>query len=301
MTTALAVLVAVAADALLGEPGRGHPLAAFGRLADAVERHWNRGPGRRWRGLAALVVLVAVPAAAAGWLAALPGLGWAVGAVLLYLAIGARSLGEHATGVVAPLARGDLAAARDAVGRMVSRDPAALDEAGVARAGIESVLENGADAVLGALFWFVLAGPAGLVAYRLINTLDAMWGYRTERFRAFGWAAARADDLLNWPVARLTAATYALAGDCERALTCWRTQGGHWKSPNAGAVMAAGAGALGVGLGGPARYHGASEDRPALGVGGEPGAADLRRAVALVRRGLIGWVVVIVLGGWLLA
>jgi adenosylcobinamide-phosphate synthase len=301
LTTALAVVLAVAADALLGEPARGHPLAAFGRLADAVERRWNRGSGRRGRGLAALAALVAVPAAAAAWLAALPGLGWVVAAGLLYLAIGARSLGEHAEAVALPLARGDLEGARQAAGRMVSRDTGALDHAGVARAGAESVLENGADAVFGALFWFVVAGVPGLVVYRLTNTLDAMWGYRSERLAAFGWAAARADDLLNWPVARLTAFTYALAGDFQRAMACWRDQGRLWKSPNAGPVMAAGAGALGVKLGGAASYHGAEEGRPELGSGPAPEAGDLRRAVALVRRGMIGWVLVIVLGGWLLA
>lgn len=296
MTVALAVVIGVAADALLGEPRRGHPLAAFGRLAQGVEARFNHGPRQGLKGALAVASLVGLPALAAGWLWLLPIPVWWLAAGLIYLAVGARSLAEHAEAVAAPLVAGDLAAARTAVGRLVSRDPAQLDAPGVARAGIESVLENGADAVFGALFWFVVAGLPGLVAYRLSNTLDAMWGYRTPRFRDFGWAAARLDDILNWPVARLTAITYAFAGRTAEALRCWRTQARAWKSPNAGVVMAAGAGALGVAVGGPARYHGASEDRPTLGAGVEPAAADLRRAVALVRRGLVGWLLVIVLG-----
>ena len=301
MSTALAVIAAVVADALLGEPRRWHPLAAFGGLAEALERRLNRGEDRRWRGAGALGLLVAAPAVLGGLLAAIPGLGWVVTVALLYLTIGMRSLSDHARAIAEPLVRGDLPAARIVAGRMVSRETAALDEEGVARAGIESVLENGADAVFGALFWFVVLGVPGLVVYRLTNTLDAMWGYRTPRFREFGWAAARLDDGLNWPVARLTALTYALVGRTREGLRCWRAQGRRWKSPNAGVVMAAGAGALGIALGGPAQYHGRVENRPALGFGVEPGAADLHRAVALVRRGLIGWIAVILLGDAFLA
>jgi adenosylcobinamide-phosphate synthase len=151
------------------------------------------------------------------------------------------------------------------------------------------VLENGNDAVFGALFWFALAGAPGVVAYRLANTLDAMWGYRTARYLRFGWAAARLDDLLNYVPARLTALTYAAAGRFERALACWRAQAGAWESFNAGPVMAAGAGALGVRLGGAAVYHGAPKERPPLGEGDAPGARDIRRALALVRRGVWLW------------
>jgi adenosylcobinamide-phosphate synthase len=299
VSAGLAVAVGVAADALFGEPRRWHPLAAFGRLAQRVEERYNHGRRRARHGALAVAALVGLPAAAAALLENLPGPQWLLAGLVIYLALGARSLAEHARAVAAPLADGDLAGARAAVGRLVSRDPAELDAPGVARAGIESVLENGADAVFGALFWFVVAGLPGLVAYRLSNTLDAMWGYRTARFADFGRTAARLDDVLNWPVARLTAVTYALAGRTGEALRCWRTQAKAWKSPNAGVVMAAGAGALGIRLGGPARYHGTTEERPLLGAGVEPGAADLQRAVALVRRGLAGWLTVIILGDWL--
>ena len=188
-----------------------------------------------------------------------------------------------------PLAAGELDLARERTSWIVSRDVASLDAAGVARAGTESVLENGNDAVFGALFWFVLAGGPGVLLFRLANTLDAMWGYRTERYLRFGWAAARIDDLLNVVPARLTALTYALLGRTWRALACWRDQAAAWDSPNAGPVMAAGAGALGVRLGGAASYHGREEVRPPLGEGRAPDAASIRAAVALVRRGSLLW------------
>lgn len=221
--------------------------------------------------------------------------------ILLTFALGAKSLAEHAEAVAAPLAAGDLAAARAAVSRIVSRDTAHLDEAGVAAAAVESALENGHDAVFGALFWFCVAGGAGALAFRLANTLDAMWGYRDDRRRYFGWAAARLDDLLGFVPARLTALTYALLGSTRTALSCWRRQAAAWASPNAGPAMAAGCGALKVGAGGTARYRGIDEVRPVLGRGPAPRAADIRRAVALVERGQWLWLGVFLLGSLALA
>lgn len=135
----------------------------------------------------------------------------------------------------------------------------------------------------------MLGGAPGAVFYRLANTLDAMWGYRNTRYRHFGWAAARLDDCLNYVPARLTALTYALLGDRRLALACWRSQAPAWDSPNAGPVMAAGAGALNLTLGGPARYRGEWHERPPLGGGAAPGAGDIERALALVRRGVLLW------------
>ena len=276
----LAALVASVLDRLCGEPRRAHPLVAFGAFAQKLEARFNRhsvtGGMLAW----ALAVLPWVALAAV----VRPFAPFVVDVVLLWFALGARSLAEHARAVAAPLAASDLAAARTQVARIVSRDTRQLDAHGVARAGVESVLENGNDAVFGALFWFAVLGGPGALLYRLANTLDAMWGYRTERFLHFGRAAARLDDALNWLPARLTALSYALLGHTRQALACWRTQAPTWQSPNAGPVMAAGAGSLGVQLGGTASYHGHAETRPPLGCGPAPTAADLERATALVLR-----------------
>lgn len=300
MSTLAAVLLALALDALLGEPRRWHPLVGFGRLAQALELRFNRRSNRfaRMSGLLCWAVLVLPPVV----LCALPLPAPAdtlFSALVLYFALGARSLAEHARAVAEPLLRGELTAARQALAMIVSRDTAALGESGVAAATCESVLENGNDAVFGALFWFVVAGAPGAMLFRLANTLDAMWGYRTPRLRQFGWAAARLDDLLNLIPARLTALSYALAGQCANALHCWRTQAADHDSPNAGPVMAAGAGALGLALGGPAVYHGQLEQRPALGRGRGATPADIDAALRLTRRALLLWLAAITLGGFL--
>jgi adenosylcobinamide-phosphate synthase len=184
---------------------------------------------------------------------------------------------------------------------IVSRDTAELDETGVNRATIESLLENGADAVFGALFWFLLAGAPGVVAYRLVNTLDAMWGYRTERFEQFGWAAAKLDDLLNWIPARLTAVGYALAGNRRAAFRCWGGQASGLASPNGGVVMCAGAGSLGVTLGGSASYHGERMDKPLFGCGEVPRVSDIYRALDMLYKSLAIWLSVIVIGSFYFA
>jgi adenosylcobinamide-phosphate synthase len=285
----LAALAGVGLDRLLGEAKRWHPLVGFGALADAVERAGNRGGWRRLRGALAWALLVLPWVALAFWGQPHNVLGWALDALLLYLALGGRSLAEHAARVAADLAAGDLAAARRHVGWMVSRDTAGLDADGVAKACVESTLENGNDAVFGALFWFALLGGPGAVLFRLANTLDAMWGYKTERFLDFGWAAARFDDALNYPPARLTAVSYALFGRTRAALASWRQQAPHWESPNAGPVMAAGAASLGLALGGAAVYHGQLEQRPALGAGRPARADDIARVLKLVRRSLLLW------------
>ncbi|MGC1549870.1 MAG: adenosylcobinamide-phosphate synthase CbiB [Rhodanobacter sp.] len=293
MSTALAMLAALLLDAMLGEPRRAHPLVAFGRLAGWIETRLYAD--RRMTGVLAWSTAV-LPSVLLLWIVqrALPLVGsWVVAVAMLYLALGLRSLGEHAQPVATALAAGDLATARAAVGRMVSRDTAVLDASQVAAAATESVLENGNDAVFGTLFWFVVLGAPGALLYRLANTLDAMWGYRTPRYENFGWAAARLDDVLNYVPARLTAFTYALFGNFTCAWHCWRVQAPRWDSPNAGPVMAAGAGALGVQLGGAAPYHGVWEERPQLGEGDPPDATSITRALRLLRNGVIGWVVVV--------
>jgi adenosylcobinamide-phosphate synthase len=282
MPTIAALLFAgIALDLLLGETRRWHPLVGFGRVADALERRCNRRAFPH--GAAAWMLAVAPPVALAFWSTATGG--WvALGlhALLLYFCIGLRSLRDHALPIQRALAQGDLPQARALTSRIVSRETQQADPADLARAATESLLENGNDAVFGTLFWFVVAGGPGALLFRLANTLDAMWGYRTPRFDAFGRAAARIDDALNWIPARLTALSYALLGDTRQAWRCWRTQAPHWSSPNAGPVMAAGAGALGIALGGAARYHGEIEWRPALGCGRDARAGDIGRAWRLV-------------------
>lgn len=297
----LSILGALLLDQCLGEPRRWHPLVGFGYLARQVESRLNRQNGRPMRiaGLLAAVLLL-IPAALvgqglSGWLGPLFDL------FLLYLAIGGKSLAEHARRVVEALDLGELDKARERVGMIVSRDSADMPRPAIVAATIESVLENGADAIFGALFWFLLAGAPGVIVYRLTNTLDAMWGYRTERFRDFGWFAARLDDWLNWLPARLTALGYAVSGDFRRGINCWCGQAGGLDSPNAGVVMTAGAGSLGLILGGPCRYAGVEKDKPHFGTGAAPRAGDIHRALDLVHRSLLLWVLAIGLGGWLLA
>lgn len=301
MSVALSCLAGVGLDVVLGEPRRGHPLVLFGQLADRLEAHFNGPDGRGWRSHGVTAWCLAVlPLTALAWLLSLlPGVGWVVEVLLLYIALGLRSLGEHLVPVALALRQGDLAEARRRVGFIVSRDTGSLDEQGVARAATESALENGSDAVFAALFWFAIAGAPGVVLYRLSNTLDAMWGYRNPRFERFGWAAARIDDLLNYLPARLVALTYAVLGQTRRAWGCWRRQAPQWDSPNAGPVMAAGAGALGLSLGGPAIYHGELHERPTLGEGEAPTARDIERALDMVWAGVGLWLLALVLGGWL--
>ena len=239
------------------------------------------------------------PVAVCAALCRLPVVGTVLTVWVLYAVIGHRSLYDHGHAVEEALYRGDLPEARRRVGLMVSRDTADMSATRVAGAAAESVLENGNDALFGALFWFFVAGAPGALLYRLINTLDAMWGYRTPRYLYFGWAAARCDDLMNFIPARLTALSYALAGDLRLALRCWRRQGALWDSPNAGPVMASGAGALHLRLGGGAFYHGQWRMRPALGEGAEPGATDIARALRLVERALLIWMGVAALGALL--
>jgi adenosylcobinamide-phosphate synthase len=297
LSLAMVALLAVAGvllDLLLGEARRWHPLVGFGNLANWLERRLNRGRMKRCRGaLAWSLAVLPLTAAAYGLLLLLaykaPVAALAVHVLLLYFAIGLRSLRDHTAPIAVALAAGDLAAARSATARIVSRDTAQAGPSELAKAGVESLLENGNDAVFGALFWFVIAGGPGALLFRLANTLDAMWGYRTARLNEYGCVAARIDDGLNLAPARLTALTYALIGNTGAALRCWRTQAPLWSSPNAGPVMAAGAGALGVVLGGSAIYEGVVESRPLLGAGRPARGTDIGRAWRLVAATTACW------------
>ena len=296
MSLILSAVAGVALDAALGEPKRWHPLVGFGTLANRLEQRFNpSGGGWRSHGVSAWCLAVLPLTLLTVLLVQLPWIGWLVQIIALYAALGLRSLDQHAQPVAQALRLGDLPLARQRVGYMVSRRTEELDATGVVRAGTESVLENGSDAVFAALFWFLVAGAPGVVLYRLSNTLDAMWGYRNDRFERFGWAAAKIDDLLNYVPARLVALTYALLGRTTTAMRCWQRQAPRWDSPNAGPVMAAGAGALGVSLGGAAVYHGELHQRPELGEGPPPQARDIERAMNLVWGGVLLWLLLMLI------
>ncbi|MFV0478885.1 MAG: adenosylcobinamide-phosphate synthase CbiB [Parahaliea sp.] len=286
-------ILALATDAALGELRRWHPLAGFGLLARLAERALNRqGLGKcalLLRGAIGWALLVLpLPLILAVVLVQLPPMVvFIVNILILYLSLGLRSLYEHAQAVLAPLQAGNLPAARQAVSMLVSRDTAWLDEGGVSRAALESVLENGSDAVVAPLFWGLLAGAPAVVAHRLINTLDASWGYRNERYLYFGRVAARADDIVNFLPARLCALFYALAGHTPAALCCWRKQAGWLASPNGGPVMTAGAGALGVRLGGVICYGGKMQIRGSFGYGQPAQATDIARGLSLLLRAVL--------------
>jgi adenosylcobinamide-phosphate synthase len=279
----LALLSGWAADQVLGDPRRWHPVAGFGRLALALERPLyapSRARGALYAG--ALVALAALGAEAAARV--LPRR--LVLAACTWAALGGRSLAREADAVAADVRSGDLGAARKALPALVGRDPDALDADGICRATVESVAENTADAVVGVLLWGAVAGPAGVAAYRAANTLDAMVGHRSERYADFGWAAARLDDALTWPVARAGAALAAVCapvagGSAGAALRALRRDGAAHPSPNAGRMEAAFAGALGVRLGGPLAYAGRVEERPRLGDGRAPVPDDVTRAIRL--------------------
>ncbi|MEV5794939.1 cobalamin biosynthesis protein [Streptomyces sp. NPDC060011] len=278
-------------DLLLGDPRRAHPVAAFGRAAEAVERTlW-----RDHRGWGALHTAVCVGGATG--LAALAGRALrssgtasvALTAAATWAVVGGTSLGREARAVGGALAAGDIDVARERLPHLCGRDPQALDADGIARAVVESVAENTSDAVVGALVWGAAAGVPGLVAFRAVNTLDAMVGHKSPKYRRYGWASARLDDVVGWPGARLTAVLASVAGpDPRGAVRAWRADARRHPSPNAGPVEASFAGALGVRLGGTLSYGGRVEHRPVLNDAGRPvRVADIERAVRLSRR--VGW------------
>ncbi|MFH9708548.1 cobalamin biosynthesis protein [Streptomyces luteogriseus] len=275
-------------DLLLGDPRRGHPVAAFGRAAGAVERVlW-----RDHRGWGALHTAVCAGGAVAlGSVAARAVRPSAVASVALTAAatwavVGGTSLAREARTIGRALEAGDVEAARARLPHLCGRDPQALDADGMARAVVESVAENTSDAVVGALVWGAVGGVPGLLGFRAVNTLDAMVGHKSARYRRYGWASARLDDLAGWPGARLTALLAVLAGpDPRGAVRAWRADAAQHPSPNAGPVEASFAGALGVRLGGTLSYGGRVEHRPVLNTRGRAvGTHDVERAVRLSKR-----------------
>lgn len=298
--TVIVVTCALLLDLLVGEPRRYHPLVGFGHWAGFLERslHSKAVPARqqKWLGFYAVAVAIFPLVIILALTPLTPLIHALLDIGILYLAIGNTSLRQHARNVYHALSTQDIARARQRVAMLVSRDTDSMQPAQITRASIESILENSNDAVFGALFWYLVAGAPGVVLYRLSNTLDAMWGYKNERYLYFGWAAAKLDDVLNWIPARLTAITFALLGNTRIAFSSWIVQARLWESRNAGTVMASGAAALGITLGGSASYHGQARLRPVLGHGRPAEPHDIPRALRLLQLGIVAWLTVIILG-----
>ena len=300
------LLLALGVEAVLGYPQAlyrtiGHPVTWIGALIAALDTTLNRESfapaARRVLGVAALIIIIAVPAALAYALqSALMRLPY--GFILVALAastlLASRSLYDHAAAVAAALRNGGLAEGRASVSRIVGRDTASLDEPAVCRAAIESLAENASDGVVAPAFWFALLGLPGIAAYKAINTADSMIGHRTPRHEAFGWAAARFDDVVNLPASRLTGALFALAAlalpgaSPRNAFAAMARDAPRHRSPNAGWPEASLAGALGLKLSGPRSYGGTPVDDAFMGDGRRDATpADIARALLLATRAFL--------------
>jgi len=287
---AVGLLLGVAADSVFGDPRRRHPVAGFGKVAQWAERFTYRD--RKLPGvvhaLGLSVAVVSAGAFAERLGAGRPVVRVATTAAATWVVLGGASLAREGTAIGADLDGGNIAAARDRLPALCGRDPAQLSGGELARAAVESVAENTSDAIVAPLLWGAVAGVPGLVGYRAVNTLDAMIGHRSPRYRRFGWAAARLDDLANLLPARAAAAlTVAAApvvgGSAQGAWHAWRRDAAAHPSPNAGRVEAAFAGALEIRLGGRTVYAHGVEERPVLGDGRNPDAGHVTRAVELSR------------------
>ncbi|HEX5143382.1 MAG TPA: cobalamin biosynthesis protein [Mycobacterium sp.] len=298
LTVPAGIALGVLADAALADPARAHPVAAFGRLATALESV-TYGDSRAAGALHTGLLLAAIGAGGSG-LARLAARGGPLCSAVAVAAatwacLGGTSLartGERMADLLEAADRegenGDLTAARDLLPSLCGRDPEFLDGAGLTRAALESIAENTSDAQVAPLVWAACGGIPGVLLYRAVNTLDAMIGHRSPRYLRFGWAAARLDDVANYAGARLTGVLTALCAPAVRgapggALRAWTRDAARHPSPNAGVVEATFAGALGVRLGGPTQYRYELQIRPTLGDGAPPAVSDLRRAVRLSR------------------
>jgi adenosylcobinamide-phosphate synthase len=285
--TTFGLVLGVLADRVFGDPRRGHPVAGFGRVAGRLEQ----GVYDDSRAAGASYTAVLVGGVTAGGMLAeralrnRPVTRAVVTAAATWAVLGGRSLEREAEVMAGLLQAGNVDGGRERLSHLCSRDARNLDTKELARATVESVAENTSDAVVAPLIWGGAFGLPGLVAYRAVNTLDAMVGYRNARHERFGWASARLDDVANYLPARVCAVlTAVVSGRPREAVRAWRRDAGKHPSPNAGPVEASFAGTLGVMLGGTNSYGDAVEDRGTLGDGPRPEVADVRRAAALSRR-----------------
>lgn len=308
--SAIIILSALILDALLGEVKRFHPLVLFGNFALRCEAFFYPKKQTKhamvfFRGMLSWCVAVCLPASilvgvyvlSPSWLQML------LSVLVLYAAIGARSLAEHANEVAKPLLINDMCNARQQLSMIVSRDTQNLTETQISSATVETITENTHDGVIAPIFWFLVLGFGGVMVFRLANTLDAMWGYRNTRYEYFGKFSARMDDVLGWPSARLTVLMFIIVSVFKRPMGrfsqiyLWSKR---WYSPNAGPVMAAGAYALEVKLGGPAPYGGVLKQRPWLGDNGSaqiPKAGHIKQAIGLMYQSTYALVFILLIAG----
>jgi len=300
MTTSAILLLALAVDALIGWPDAlyrkiGHPVTWLGKLISHMDKSLNRmewhPPTRRLMGLltAAFIILICIVSGQIIQNAVGQGiLGFLISFLLAWPLLASRSLYSHVKDVAQPLELMDLRSAREAVSMIVGRDPKQLDTAGVGRAAIESLAENTSDGVVAPIFWGLIFGLPGILAYKAINTMDSMIGYKTPKHLDFGWAAARIDDLANWVPARLTGLIIAMmSGTPNTALQTIRRDAGKHRSPNAGWPESAMAAALGVRLSGPRSYHDKQTNDPWLyAEGRDVEGSDVTRALAVFKRSM---------------
>jgi adenosylcobinamide-phosphate synthase len=294
-------LSALILEAVIGYPAFvyraiGHPVTWAGALLAWLETRFNHPTGTRTAGLLTLFILLTVTAATATAFTRICALHPA-GIPILVLAattlLAQRSLHDHVRAVAHALETGGLQAGRRAVSMIVGRNPAHLDEAGVARAAIESLAENFSDGIVAPAFWLAIAGLPAAAAYKSINTADSMIGHRTPRYAEFGWAAARLDDLVNLPASRLSALFLILAapvagGSAKAALQAVCRDARHHRSPNAGWPEAAIAGALGLRLAGPRIYGETQVDDAFMGNGRRDATAtDITKALNLYKTACI--------------
>jgi adenosylcobinamide-phosphate synthase len=306
MITSLIMMVAYLLDYLLGEVKRFHPLVGFGWLTAKIEKtvnaHHNATQSTniwlpRIFGALSWLVLCAPLPIIYYYFHQNNIIFWCLDAIVLYLAIGLKSLKLHALQILKPLKENDLTTARHFCGYLVSRKTDNLSEQEISRATVESILENGHDAAIASFFWFIVGGAPLVILHRLANTLDAMWGYKNQRFTHFGLCAARMDDLLGWPSAKISALLYALQTNLSllktiNALKNGYQQSQHYKSLNGGWVMATGASVLNFKLGGSAIYHGKEVISVTLGCGHALVKNDILRSVSLINKAVMTLIVI---------
>ena len=309
MVTAVIVLVALGLDALIGWPKWlyrliGHPVTWIGALIGRLDRWLNLedtgDKERRLAGIVAALTVIGLSVESAWLISWLLPNGWTgvlFAGILAWPMIAMRSMHDHVADVAGPLKDHDLPAARQAVAMIVGRDASVLDEAGVARAALESLAENTSDGIVAPVFWGVIFGLPGLIGYKAINTLDSMIGHRTPKYEAFGWASARIDDLANFIPARLTGLIFALVSTKPKtALTVMWADARKHRSPNAGWPEAALAGALDVRLSGPRAYADGMTNEPWVNsTASDPRPQDIERGLGLYRMAMLAIALIVAL------